>query len=426
MTLNSFHTAGATDKNVTGIPRLTELLDASKNPKTPCTTVRLRPVGARCAAVAEYVASTLPLTRLGDVVARCDVVLDPDATAVADDAWMVAAEAALGGAPPPGASRYVVRLELAQEVMRARALTPPMVRRMLRERLEGRASVASSEANAVEWAVRVRLHHVRAMVEAGGLADEQEAILCHRVANVLLDTMVVCGHPDAGAAAAAREERTGEWVVHVQGRMLVDAAASEAVDWARTTSNDVWEVYHALGIEAAAHVLFDQIKAVVSFDGCYVDDRHMLLIVDTMCRGGTLMPLNRHGINRSGASPLMRASFEETTDVLCEAAAFAQEENARGVTTAIMTGQLARVGTGAVRVLLPHRELAPPSTPADAVRVWRSTCRSHRATALAETLECVLDGAPPRRGGAARPASPPFDERPRRVRFRAASPPRGA
>jgi DNA-directed RNA polymerase II subunit RPB1 len=421
MTLNSFHTAGATDKNVTGIPRLTELLDASKSPKTPCTTVRLRPVGARCAAVAAYVASTLPLTRLGDVVARCDILDDPDpaATAHPDDAWMVAAEAALGAAPPPGASRYVVRLELAQEVMRARALTPPMVRRMLRERLEGRASVASSEANAVDWVVRVRLHHARAMVEAGGLADEHEAILCHRVANVLLDTMVVCGHPDAAAADAAQEERTGEWVVHVRGRLLVDAAASDVVDWARTTSNDVWEVYHALGVEAAAHVLFDQIQAVVSFDGGYVDERHMLLIVDSMCRGGTLMPLNRHGINRSGVSPLMRCSFEETTDVLCDAAAFAEEENARGVTAAIMTGQLSRVGTGCVRVLLPHREvaLAPPAAGA---RVLRSTCRSHRAAALDETVECVL-GA---RCAGARPASP-FDERPRRVRFRVASPPRG-
>lgn len=36
MTLNTFHSAGASDSNVTlGVPRLKEILDASKNIKTP-------------------------------------------------------------------------------------------------------------------------------------------------------------------------------------------------------------------------------------------------------------------------------------------------------------------------------------------------------------------------------------------------------
>lgn len=40
MTLNTFHLAGVSDKNVTlGIPRLRELLDISKNIKTPLMTV---------------------------------------------------------------------------------------------------------------------------------------------------------------------------------------------------------------------------------------------------------------------------------------------------------------------------------------------------------------------------------------------------
>jgi hypothetical protein len=40
MTLNTFHLAGVSDKNVTlGVPRLQELLDASKNIKTPNMTI---------------------------------------------------------------------------------------------------------------------------------------------------------------------------------------------------------------------------------------------------------------------------------------------------------------------------------------------------------------------------------------------------
>lgn len=40
MTLNTFHLAGVSDRNVTlGVPRLQELLDASKNIKTPNMTI---------------------------------------------------------------------------------------------------------------------------------------------------------------------------------------------------------------------------------------------------------------------------------------------------------------------------------------------------------------------------------------------------
>ena len=40
MTLNTFHLAGVSDKNVTlGIPRLRELLDITSNIKTPLMTV---------------------------------------------------------------------------------------------------------------------------------------------------------------------------------------------------------------------------------------------------------------------------------------------------------------------------------------------------------------------------------------------------
>lgn len=43
MTLNTFHLAGVSDKNVTlGVPRLQQLLDASKNIKTPNMTIFLK------------------------------------------------------------------------------------------------------------------------------------------------------------------------------------------------------------------------------------------------------------------------------------------------------------------------------------------------------------------------------------------------
>ena len=119
----------------------------------------------------------------------------------------------------------------------------------------------------------------------------------------------------------------------------------------------------------------------MSFDGTYVDDRHLMAVTDAICRGGTIMPLNRHGINRTDTSPLMRCSFEETTDVLCDAAAFAEAENARSVASLI--GQLAS-RDGVVQVCMPcHGAVAvQAATATGSIRVLHSTCRSHRMTTL--------------------------------------------
>lgn len=44
LTLNTFHSAGTTKANATaGVPRIEELLDASKNPKRPGNTLYLEP-----------------------------------------------------------------------------------------------------------------------------------------------------------------------------------------------------------------------------------------------------------------------------------------------------------------------------------------------------------------------------------------------
>ena len=393
---DTFHSAGSADKNVTlGIPRLKEIVDVSKAPKTPMTTLRLTTPTA-----ADHMARTLPLTRLGDVVSACELV---EWGTVADDRWIEQVDEALDQASDmPNTSRWIVRLTLQRDVMRTRYLDPPTLRRLLRDRLRGRAYVSSSETNAVEWIVRIRFRHVPEMMSVGGLSTDQEAILCHRAINVLQETMVVCGHPDVTDARVASDDPSA---VHVYGTFFTDAVASDVVDWSRCVTNDLWEVYNTLGIEACVHLLFDQIKTVVSFDGMYVDDRHIMMIVDSMCRSGGMMPLNRHGINRTESSPLMRCSFEETTDVLCEAAAHAETENGQGISTCIMTGQLARVGTGSVTVSFPD-ESETIATLKHRGTILKSTCRSHRSTALREEIEYVMDESVVHPGAGGRSVSP--------------------
>ena len=67
---------------------------------------------------------------------------------------------------------------------------------------------------------------------------------------------------------------------------------------------------------------------------------------------GYLMSITRHGANRNNTGPLMRCSFEETVEILLEAAAYAELDKLRGVSENIIMGQIAPVGTGLFGVFL--------------------------------------------------------------------------
>lgn len=87
-------------------------------------------------------------------------------------------------------------------------------------------------------------------------------------------------------------------------------------------------------------------NAVLQFYGLYVNYRHLALLCDVMTAKGHLMAITRHGINRQDTGALMRCSFEETVDVLMDAASHAENDPMRGVSENIIMGQLPKMGTG--------------------------------------------------------------------------------
>ena len=65
-----------------------------------------------------------------------------------------------------------------------------------------------------------------------------------------------------------------------------------------------------------------------------------------MTQRGNLMSIARHGINRIDAGALRKCSFEETVEILLEAAVYSEDDRLTGITENIVMGQLAPMGTG--------------------------------------------------------------------------------
>ena len=146
--------------------------------------------------------------------------------------------------------------------------------------------------------------------------------------------------------------KVAEWVLETDGVNLMRVLSEKNVDPLRTTSNDICEVFQVMGIEACRKALEFELANVIEFDSTYVNYRHSSLLCEVMCQKGHLMAITRHGVNRQDTGPLSKCSFEETVDILMEAAAHGENDWMDGVSENIILGQVAKVGTGTFDLLL--------------------------------------------------------------------------
>lgn len=79
MTLNTFHLAGVSAKNVTlGVPRLKEVINVAANIKTPSLTIHLDRDRCDDQNLAREIQAQLEHTTLSHVVSSASIIYDPD------------------------------------------------------------------------------------------------------------------------------------------------------------------------------------------------------------------------------------------------------------------------------------------------------------------------------------------------------------
>jgi hypothetical protein len=80
---------------------------------------------------------------------------------------------------------------------------------------------------------------------------------------------------------------------------------------------------------------------------------------------GHLLPISRHGLNRkTNSGPLSKCSFEEVMDQLFEAALHGERDPILDVTSRVMVGRRANVGTGVCRAV-PRLAVQRPAEASD-------------------------------------------------------------
>jgi DNA-directed RNA polymerase subunit A" len=305
MTLNTFHYAGVAEINVTlGLPRIIEIVDVRKDPSTPVMAVALDDAHRFSKEKAILAAQRIEGTTVENVARS--TALD-----------VIGAE---------------FSIELDSERMEDSGLTFEEVIKKLKK------------TKSVE---RIRYDE-----------DEGLVILSPGTVNLLKlrrFSQKIKGLSLKGIKGIERamiKKEGDEYFVYTEGSNLAEVMTVPGVDPYRTTTNNIYELFEVLGIEAARNAIMREIQKVLDEQGLEVDRRHIMVLADAMCLEGDIQQIGRHGITGEKASVLARASFEVTTGHLLEAAREGEKDRLNGVTENVIVGQPIPLGTGIVDLVM--------------------------------------------------------------------------
>jgi len=370
---DTFHLSGtsAASKATRGVPRLKELLSVSKNIKAPSLQIYLLPSISENKDRSTEVLNRLEICRLVNILDYTEIYWDPPGatgldTGVTDDKDMLAVYRAFADAQPnrpPSTSPWVLRLGLNKEKMFRAGVTMLDIYMKILNNYGHTVECMFSDDNTDNLVFRIRMYELLASnkefkdIDQDDAAAGLKAVEWNLVNHMLLKGMTKINKvsmseqkiekyiPDLKEFAVK-----AEWILDTDGSNLLEILADQNVDGTRTISNDIWEIYQVLGIEAARAALYNEIHEVIRESS--VNFRHIALLIDTMTSRGALMPIDRHGINRGDVGPLAKSSFEETTEMLIKASIFGEYDRINGVSANIMLGQMPPCGTGDSEILL--------------------------------------------------------------------------
>ena len=199
-------------------------------------------------------------------------------------------------------------------------------------------------------------------------SDNIDFFTCRDVVVKYIKSIHIGGIMGISNGSPWEDPITHEWVLDVKCKKIstiksvdrfLKVLTSKNVDTNRTMCDDMHAINAVFGIEAARMFIIEEMTRIISFDGTYIDPRHIELLVDGMTHTGVITSVRRGGISREGG-PIAKIMFEESVDNACEASVFCEPDQIQGLMASVMFGKTARAGTGTVNICMKDKIPSKP------------------------------------------------------------------
>ena len=172
-------------------------------------------------------------------------------------------------------------------------------------------------------------------------SENAKLIYLDEVVIPLIIDMTICGINGVDNVFYCQDKQNN-WMIETDGGNFSKLLSHPHVNPSRVISNNVWDIYAVLGIEAARQFLIDEYMGIMED----ISIRHVELLVEWMTFSGGINSISRYAMRSEEAGPLSKASFEETMDNFLKAGVYGQEESTKGVSASIICGKLPGIGSG--------------------------------------------------------------------------------
>jgi DNA-directed RNA polymerase beta' subunit len=389
MTLDSFHVSGtaAAVKATSGVPRLKEILSATKKTKTPTLIIYMKadvasvinPIMAedgidynddridKTKILALNIKNSIEITRLSDILEYSEIYWDNNATSFDTSIESDKGILDVYNKFTPlynslnknhSKSPWVLRMKFNKEKMISFGLRMIDIYTKLNKVYNKYIDCVYSDDNAEECIFRIRLTEYACK----DIENKDEIAAIKAMEHNIVYQVLLKGYKGINKVSLNKKKyeiydeekdkfnKVVEWVLDTDGTNLMEILANPNIDATRTISNDIREIYSVLGVEAARNALYHELVNVTG-EGS-MNYRHLSLLIDTMTYKGSLMSIDRHGINRNSTSALSKSSFEESVDMLINASIFSEYDNTSGISPQVMLGKVANCGSGNFDIVL--------------------------------------------------------------------------
>jgi DNA-directed RNA polymerase subunit A" len=297
MTMQTKHFVGITEMNVTlGLPRIIEIFDARKNPKTPSMLVYLKGRFNSEKGARDIASKILEIT--------CEDIIEESRIDLSDIAIVLNLD----------------KERIKEYNLSKKEIVSVMKKAFLKDKIFHK-----------EMTVRIK----------PGKRKKIRDI--YKMKTKALTTFI---RGVKGITQVLPARKAGEWIIRTAGTNLKDVMEINGVDTTRTISNDLFEIAKLLGIEAARETIIKEATSTLRDQGLNVDIRHIMLVADVMTSTGEIKGTTRYGITGGKASLLARASYEIPLRHIFEAATHREIDDLKGIVSNVMINQPFLAGTG--------------------------------------------------------------------------------